>query len=98
MEREIDLLEYHEHNAGRLVVDPEYVVILFFPRSSQVIDRASPIREARIEFGEAVARKLKLSKDGTKVLWPQPADDPEDPQNVRPRDLDLALSCFCFRR
>ena len=22
---EIDLLEYHEHNAGRLVVDPEYV-------------------------------------------------------------------------
>lgn len=23
---EIDLLEYHEHNAGRLVVDPEYVM------------------------------------------------------------------------
>ena len=22
---EIDLLAYHEHNAGRLVVDPEYV-------------------------------------------------------------------------
>ena len=22
---EIDLLEYHEHNAGRLVIDPEYV-------------------------------------------------------------------------
>ena len=23
---EIDLLAYHEHNAGRLVVDPEYVL------------------------------------------------------------------------
>ncbi|EKM56913.1 uncharacterized protein PHACADRAFT_254299 [Phanerochaete carnosa HHB-10118-sp] len=57
---EIDLLAYHEHNAGRLVVDPE---------------------EAKIEFGEEVASKLKLSKDGTKVLWPQPTDDPEDPQN-----------------
>ncbi|KAI0646132.1 MFS general substrate transporter [Trametes meyenii] len=37
--------------------------------------------EARVEFGEGVAKKLKLSKDGTKVLWPQPTDDPEDPQN-----------------
>ncbi|KAI9058027.1 MFS general substrate transporter [Trametes sanguinea] len=57
---EFDFVSYHEHNAGRLVVDPE---------------------EAKIEFGEAVAKKLKLSKDGTKVLWPQPTDDPEDPQN-----------------
>lgn len=38
-------------------------------------------REAKIEFGED-ANKLKLSKDGTTVLWPQPTDDPEDPQNV----------------
>ncbi|TFK41694.1 MFS general substrate transporter [Crucibulum laeve] len=37
--------------------------------------------EAKIELGERVASKLKLSKDGTKVLWPQPTDDPEDPQN-----------------
>ena len=34
-------------------------------------------REAKIEFGEAVAAKLKLSKDGTKVLYPQPTDSPE---------------------
>ncbi|KAJ3525710.1 hypothetical protein NM688_g8364 [Phlebia brevispora] len=67
---EIDLLEYHEHNAGRLVVDPE---------------------EARIEFGEAVAKKLKLSKDGTKVLWPQPADDPLDPQNWSDFQKNLQL-------
>ncbi|KAF8999157.1 MFS general substrate transporter [Cyathus striatus] len=37
--------------------------------------------EARKEFGESVASKLKLTKDGSKVLWPQPTDDPEDPQN-----------------
>ncbi|KAI0264619.1 MFS general substrate transporter [Gloeopeniophorella convolvens] len=37
--------------------------------------------EARIEFGEEVAARLKLSPDGKTVLWPQPADDPEDPQN-----------------
>lgn len=40
-------------------------------------------REAIAEFGDDVARRLKLSQDGTKVLWPQPTDDPEDPQNVR---------------
>ncbi|KZT10568.1 MFS general substrate transporter [Laetiporus sulphureus 93-53] len=56
----VDLLSYHEHNAGRLVVDPE---------------------EAKVEFGERIAKKLKLSADGSKVLWPQPTDDPEDPQN-----------------
>ncbi|EIW55925.1 MFS general substrate transporter [Trametes versicolor FP-101664 SS1] len=59
-ESEFNIFTYHEHNAGRLVVDPE---------------------EAKIEFGEKVAKKLKLSEDGTKVLWPQPTDDPEDPQN-----------------
>ena len=29
-----------------------------------------------------MASKLKLTKDGRLVLWPQPSDDPEDPQNV----------------
>ncbi|KAF7351663.1 Efflux pump rdc3 [Mycena sanguinolenta] len=37
--------------------------------------------EAKIELGEAVASRLKLSADGTKVLWPQPTDSPLDPQN-----------------
>lgn len=41
-------------------------------------------REARIEFGDDIAKALKLSEDGAVVLWPQPTDDPEDPQNVRP--------------
>ncbi len=45
-------------------------------------DRLHHCREAKIEFGEKVAKTLKLSPDGTKVLWPQPTDDPEDPQNV----------------
>ncbi|KAF8918897.1 MFS general substrate transporter [Mucidula mucida] len=38
-------------------------------------------QEAKIEFGEAVASKLKLSRDGQKVLWPQPTDSSRDPQN-----------------
>ncbi|KAF9254339.1 MFS general substrate transporter [Marasmius fiardii PR-910] len=37
--------------------------------------------EAKIEFGEALASRLKLSRDGAKVLWPQPTDSPYDPQN-----------------
>jgi hypothetical protein len=41
-------------------------------------------REAHIEFGEEVASRLKLSSDGKIVLWPQPSDEPEDPQNVCP--------------
>ncbi|TFK41584.1 MFS general substrate transporter [Crucibulum laeve] len=57
---DIDLLSFHEENAGRLIIDPE---------------------EAKIELGEAVAARLKLTKDGTTVLWPQPTDSPHDPQN-----------------
>ncbi|KAJ7766307.1 MFS general substrate transporter [Mycena maculata] len=47
--------------------------------------------EAKIEFGEAVASRLKLSPDGTKVLWPQPTDSPEDPQNWSDRRKLLML-------
>ena len=39
-------------------------------------------REAYIEFGDDIASTLKLTKDGTKILWPQPYDDARDPQNV----------------
>jgi hypothetical protein len=38
-------------------------------------------REAKAELGEAVASKLKLSRDGKSILWPQPTDSPNDPQN-----------------
>ena len=78
---EIDFATYHEECAGRLVLDPKCVpsLILF-----HLFRPLSPCnREARIEFGDAVASRLKLSPDGTIVLWPQPSDDPEDPQNVR---------------
>ncbi|KZT10560.1 MFS general substrate transporter [Laetiporus sulphureus 93-53] len=47
--------------------------------------------EAKIEFGEEIAKRLKLSKDGTKVLWPQPRDDPEDPQNWSDRRKNFQL-------
>jgi hypothetical protein len=57
---EADKHGFHEHRAGRLVIDPN---------------------EARAEYGE-IADRLKLSKDGRFVLWPQPTNRPEDPQNV----------------
>ncbi|KAL0060314.1 hypothetical protein AAF712_012880 [Marasmius tenuissimus] len=47
--------------------------------------------EAKVEFGEAVASKLKLSPDGRKVLWPQPTDSPHDPQNWSNRRKTLQL-------
>ncbi|KAJ9120502.1 hypothetical protein QFC24_005175 [Naganishia onofrii] len=37
--------------------------------------------EAKIEYGEEIASKLKVSKDGRYVLWPQPSDRADDPQN-----------------
>lgn len=48
-------------------------------------------REAKVELGEAVAARLKLTKDGTKVLWPQPTDSPKDPQNWSSRRKNLQL-------
>jgi hypothetical protein len=74
----IDFITYYEGNAGRLVVDPEYVVQRLYPPLTDSLD----YREAKVEFGDAVANTLKLSPDGSKILWPQPSDDPEDPQNV----------------
>lgn len=47
--------------------------------------------EARIELGEEVASRLKLTKDGTKVLWPQPTDSPLDPQNWSERQKTVHL-------
>ncbi|KAF8591000.1 MFS general substrate transporter [Ramaria rubella] len=37
--------------------------------------------KAIIEFGDRFAAHLKLNKDSTKVLWLQPSDSPDDPQN-----------------
>ena len=50
-----------------------WVVLTSNPRKS---------RETQREFGKEIASRLKLSADGKYVLWPQPTDDPEDPQNV----------------
>ncbi|KAF9041214.1 MFS general substrate transporter [Panaeolus papilionaceus] len=47
--------------------------------------------EAKIELGEAVAARLKLTKDGTKVLWPQPTDSALDPQNWSDRRKTIQL-------
>ncbi|KAG1793688.1 major facilitator superfamily domain-containing protein [Suillus plorans] len=46
---------------------------------------------AKVEFGEALASMLKLSPDGSTILWPQPANDPNDPQNWSDRRKALHL-------
>jgi len=48
-------------------------------------------REAKVELGEEVAARLKLTKDGTKVLWPQPTDSEKDPQNWTGGRKDIQL-------
>ncbi|THG96852.1 hypothetical protein EW026_g5053 [Hermanssonia centrifuga] len=63
----------------KITVDSEVDLTAYYERNAGrlVVDPD----EARVEFGEQVACRLKLTKDGTRVLWPQPSDDPEDPQN-----------------
>lgn len=78
---DIDLSTYHEKRAGRLVLDP--MCVCFFFHFLYAVPTAVSTSEAHIEFGVEVASRLKLSPDTKTVLWPQPADDPEDPQNVR---------------
>jgi hypothetical protein len=79
-QHDVNIYTYHETNAGRLVLDPEYasesLVLISFERSDHTSSKA------KVEFGPEIASKLKLTKDGSKVLWPQPTDDPNDPQNV----------------
>jgi hypothetical protein len=82
-----DLSTYHENCIGRLVLDPRLadsfsvslLLRMYFVLLTTHLDNS----EARIEFGDKIASRLKLSPDGKTVLWPQPTDDPEDPQNVR---------------
>ena len=84
---EIDLYSFHEQHAGRLIIDPAYVCLpLPLNRSFSRL-----FREAKIELGAAVAARLKLSEDGTKVLWPQPTNSALDPQNWSMRRKNLQL-------
>jgi hypothetical protein len=47
--------------------------------------------EAAKVFGEDVASKLKTNKHGNLILYPQPTDDPNDPQNVSAATFGTAL-------
>jgi len=53
-------------------------------------------REAKVELGEEVAARLKLTKDGTKVLWPQPTDSEKDPQSWTGSRKDIQLLIITF--
>ena len=77
------------------------VFVCFFPLSS--LSYYSRPREAHIEFGDEIASRLKLSQDGETILWPQPSDDTEDPQNVCPclkavSDYSIIDSCVAVVR
>jgi len=52
--------------------------------------------EAKIEFGEERAAKLKKTPDGKWILWPQPTDDPEDPLNWSRWRKNKMLAIYCF--
>ena len=85
---EIDLYSFHERYAGRLIIDPAYV---YYQITNCKLTIFHFCREAKIELGAAVAARLKLSEDGTKVLWPQPTDSMLDPQNWSMRRKNLQL-------
>ena len=71
---EIDIYSFHNQYAGHLIINPGYV-FLFLPLLKNCqIDHINISREAKKELGVAIAVQLKLSKDGTKVLWPQPTN------------------------
>ncbi|KAI5474863.1 Mfs transporter [Pseudohyphozyma bogoriensis] len=38
-----------------------------------------------------IAKTLKTNRKGTKILWPQPSDDPNDPQNWSPVKKNIQL-------
>jgi len=90
-----DLLAFHEQNAGRLIVDPECVFLFLWQHAEEMWCTISH-REAKVELGEEVAARLKLTKDGTKVLWPQPTDSEKDPQNWTGSRKDIQLLIITF--
>jgi MFS family permease len=47
--------------------------------------------EAKVELGDTLVSRLKLTEDGTKILWPQPTDSPLDPQNWSQGSKNLHL-------
>jgi hypothetical protein len=69
-----------------LLIQSAYFTTVVAARMGSGVDR-----EAKIELGAAVAARLKLTKDGSKVLWPQPTDSPKDPQNWTMRRKNLQL-------
>ncbi|PBK79305.1 MFS general substrate transporter [Armillaria gallica] len=77
---DVDSEKHASDSAPSVVLQEEDVDLATFHElhaGRLVIDPA----EVKAGFGEIFASKLKLSRDGTKVLWPQPTDSPRDPQN-----------------
>lgn len=54
------------------------------------------------KFGKELASQLKLDETGTIVLWPQPTNDPNDPQTWSPKKklmhlLILTMASFVWK-
>ncbi|GAA5850501.1 hypothetical protein JCM5353_004758 [Sporobolomyces roseus] len=74
--------EHLEHYVGKSGYSSDLAAVQqahgFKPTDGRlVVDPA----EARVEYGDEIASRLKTNRKGTKILWPQPSDDPNDPQN-----------------
>ncbi|GAA5873270.1 hypothetical protein JCM16303_001076 [Sporobolomyces ruberrimus] len=74
--------EHLEHYVGKSGYSSDLAHVQeaqgFKPADGRLV--VSP-EEARVEYGEEIASRLKTNRKGTKILWPQPSDDPNDPQN-----------------
>ncbi|KAM0745607.1 MFS general substrate transporter [Meredithblackwellia eburnea MCA 4105] len=84
--------DYIENYAGKSGYSKNFAAVAeakgFKPQDGRLV--IDP-EEAKIEYGEEIASKLKLNRKGTKVLWPQPSDDPNDPQNWSPTKKNIQL-------
>ncbi|KAK4703847.1 hypothetical protein P7C70_g2363, partial [Phenoliferia sp. Uapishka_3] len=91
-EKAVPSADYIENYTGRTGFSSNFAAVAeakgFKPDDGRlVVDPA----EARIEYGDEIADHLKTNNKGTKVLWPQPSDDPNDPQNWSPTKKNIQL-------
>lgn len=82
------LADWHYDSAlGRSAQDQAADAHGFHSHTGLVVD----IEEARREFGDEIASKLKLASDGRTILWPQPTNRPDDPQNWSTKKKNFLL-------
>jgi len=89
---------------GSVPAKKELTTLSYVPFSRDQLDQAADahgfhshtglvvdIDEARREFGDDIANSLKLASDGKTILWPQPTNRPDDPQNWSTKKKNFLL-------